>query len=239
MDSKVAELPLTDKLFAWFETNKRQALMFVVAAAVVALVAWFVLWQKEEKANTASDALSSVLVAQLSGTAARMETSESAEEYLKIAAAYPKSSAGARALLLAGGNYFLAARYPEAQAQFERLVREYPNSPFRPQALLGIAVSFDAQGKTDQAITAYKELTSRYSSESIVTQAKFSLACLYESQQKLELARDLFGEVEREDRMGSYGVDAGMRLEALFAKNPKLAPSTQGPGKATLQLEGK
>ena len=131
------------------------------------------------------------------------------------------------------------ARYQEAQAQFERFVREYPNSPFRPQALLGIAASLDAQGKADQAITAYKELTSRYQSESIVTQAKFNLACLYEGQQKLELARDLFAEVEREDRMGSYGVDAGMRLEALFSKNPKLAPSTQGPGKATLQLDGK
>ena len=239
MESKVAELPVTDKLWAWFETNRKQAMVFVVVAAVVGFITWFVLWQREEKATTASDALSSVLVAQLAGAAARMETTEGAEAYLKVAATYPNSSAGAQALLLAAGNFFLAARYPEALTQFERFTREYPENPLRPQAMVGFAASLDAQGKTDQAITAYKEVTTRYPSESVVTQAKFALASLYESQQKLELARDLYAEVEREDRMGSWGVDAGMRLENLLAKNPKLVPGNQGPGKATLQLEGK
>ena len=239
MESKVAELPLTDRLWAWFEANKKPALGFAGLAVVVGLITWFVMWQREEKSNTANDSLSSVLVAQLTGAGARPDTVESAEAYLKVAAAYPNSSAGARALLLAAGNFFAAGKYPEAQAQFERLTREYPDSPFRPQALLGIAASLDAQGKTDQAISAYKELTTRHPSESVVPQGKFALACLYETQQKLELARDLFAEVEREDRMGSLGVEAGMRLEDLLAKNPKLLPSTQGPGRATLQLQGK
>lgn len=239
MDAKVADLPLTDKLWAWFETNKKPVVGVVVAAAVVGLVTWFILWQREEKANAAGDALSSVLVSQWMGAGARPETVESAQAYLKVASAYPKSNAGERALLLAADSFFVAGNYAEAQAQFEKAARDYRDSPLRPQALLGIAASLNAQGKTDAAIAAYKELLARHTSASVIPQAKFSLACLYEAQQKLELARDLFLEVERDDRVRSLSYEASTRLQNLLDKNPRLAPSTQVPAKPTLQLPSK
>ncbi len=239
MDAKVADLPLTDKLWAWFETNKKPVVGVVVAAAVVGLITWFILWQREEKANAAGDALSSVLVSQWMGAGARPETVESAQAYLKVASAYPNSSAGERALLLAGDSFFVAGKYADAQAQFEKAARDYRDSPLRPQALLGIAASLNAQGKTDAAIAAYKELLARHTSASVIPQAKFSLACLYEAQQKLELARDLFLEVERDDRVRSLSYEASTRLQNLLDKNPRLAPSAQVPAKPMLQLPSK
>ena len=239
MESKVAELPVSDKLWAWFETNKKPVMGFTVLAVLVGVIVYFVLLQQEEKATAASDSLSSVLVSQLTGTGTRPETAESAEALLKVAGAYPKSTAATRALLLAGADFFAAGKYAEAQAQYEKLTREFPDSPLRPQALLGIAASLDAQGKTDQALAAYKDLTTRQPSASVIPQAKFGEACLYESQQKLELARDLFTEVEREDSFGPLGMQARVRLEDLLAKNPKLVPAPPTPVNPALQPKNK
>ncbi len=239
MESKVAELPISDKLWAWFEANKKTVLRLTGVAILVGVIVYFVLLKQEEKATAASDSLSSVLVGQLTGTGARPETVESAEAFLKVAGAYPKSTAASRALVLAGASFFAAGKYSEAQAQYEKLIREFPDSPLRPQALLGIAASLDAQGKSDQALAAYKDLIARQPSASVISQAKFSLACLYEAQQKLELARDLFAEVERDDRMGSLGVESGMRLEDLLAKNPKLVPTPPAPIKPAAAPQSK
>ena len=57
----------------------------------------------------------------------------------------------------------------------------------------------------------------------MLPQARFALARLYEAQNKPELARNLFEEVERSNPYGSLGSEAGMRLEELKLKYPKLA----------------
>src|SRR5512133_821113 len=103
MESNVAELPLSHKAWAWFEHNRKQALWGVAGAAIVALIVWFLLWQRGEKEAQASQALSDVMLAQagFSGPA-----QESAQPYLKIVADHPSSSAASRALLLAAGALF-------------------------------------------------------------------------------------------------------------------------------------
>lgn len=226
MESRAAELPLSDKLFAWFEGNKKPATIAAVVIAVVGLVAWLVVYESEEKATTASNALSAVYVSQLLGANGPQDNPE---PYLKVAEQHPGSAAAAQALLLAAGDLFTQGRYAEAQTQFEKFVREHRDSPLMGTALLGVASSLDAQGKTEQAITAYKDLISHHPSESVIPQAKFSLATLYEAQNKPELARDLFTEVERDERMSTLGIEAGMRVEDLITKYPKLAPAPVTP----------
>jgi TolA-binding protein len=132
-------------------------------------------------------------------------------------------------LLLAGGNLFTEGKYSEAQAQFDKFTRDHHDSPFMGEALLGLGASLEAQGKTDAAIAAYKDVISRHPGESVVPDAKFALARLYEVQNKPELARDLYLEVERESRFSSKGIEAGMRIEDLMAKYPKLAPVNPAP----------
>jgi predicted negative regulator of RcsB-dependent stress response len=236
MESKVIELPLSDKLWAWFLANQKPVFGFAAAAVVVGLITWFVLWHHDEKANTAADALSAITVVQAITGSSQPETSDS---YLKVATTYPDSTAGARALLLAAGTLFTQEKYAEAQAQFEKFTREHRDSPFMGQALLGIAACLDAQGKTDQAIAAYKDLAAHHSDESFIYQAKFSLACLYEAQNKPELARDLFTEVEREDRVGSTGNEAARRLNDLLTRLPKLAPNSLSSTNAPMMFQKK
>ncbi len=220
MESDAGQLvPLSHKAWAWFEANKRQTLWSAGGLLVLGVIVAFYIYQQDEAEIAASEALSNVSVPQLTSGGARGDT---AEAYLKVAATYPKSRAGARALLLAAGSLFVEGKYAEAQAQFERFRRERTDSPFIGEALLGIAACRDAQGNAREAMAAYKDLIDRHLSDNVLPQARFALARLYEAQNDPEQARNLFEEVERSDPYGSLGSEAGMRLEELKLKYPKL-----------------
>jgi tetratricopeptide (TPR) repeat protein len=219
MESEAAQIPLWQQAWAWFETNKKPALWGAGAVVVIGLIVAFVLYRSNEADIAASEALSNVTLPGAAG-ASRGDT---VNAFLKVAATYPNSRAGARALLLAAANLFADGKYPEAKAQFERFTREYASSPFRGEALLGIASCLNAQGITAEAVTAYKDLIDRRLSEYVLPQARFALACCYEAQNKPELARNLFEEVERNNPSSSLGSEAGMRIEELKLKYPNLA----------------
>src|SRR5262249_34108848 len=134
MESEVAQLPLADRLWDWFETYKRHVGIAVAIILAVALVIWFVLWRQEQKQVEAGSALSQVVAAQLEGPGVHPGA---ADAFLKVAKDYPNSVTGARALLLAGASYFAEQKYSDAQAQFERFIREYQGSPFMGEAQFG------------------------------------------------------------------------------------------------------
>lgn len=231
IESNVAQLPLADRLWDWFETYKRQVAVGAVIAVLAGLVLGFILWKNEARQVDAGMALSQVAASEIQFGATR---SESPDAYLKVARDYPGSITGARALLLAAGSLFTEGKYSESQAQFERLLREYQGSPFMGEALFGVASCLDAQGKTDQAASAYKDLITRHPNENFVPEAKFALARIYESQSKPELARDLYQDVERSAPFTTLGNEAGVRLEELIAKNPKLEPAPPPPSTSNL-----
>ena len=227
MESDVGQLPLPHKAWGWFEANKKQAILGAAILLVVGVIVAFFLYRQNEQEVAASEALSNVALSQWTGG-----HTETAEAYLKIAATYPKSAAAARALLLAAGSLFVEEKYPEAKVQFDRFAREHRDSPFMGQALLGIAACQDVLGKTNEAMVAYKNLIDHHPGENVVSQARFALGCLYEAQHDPEKARNQFEEVARENPYGSLGSEAGMRLEELKIKYPKLWPATPLPTNA-------
>ena len=202
MESDAGQLPLSHKAWAWFEANKKQTLWGTGVILVVGVIVAFFLYRQNEAEIAASEALSNVSMPQLTDAGSRADT---ADAYLKVAAAYPKSRASARALLLAASSLFVDGKYGEAKTQFDRFTREHRDSPFIGEALLGIAACLDAQGKTRDAMTAYKDLIDHHPGDSVLPQARFALARLYEAQNEPEQARNLFKEVERPDPYGSLG----------------------------------
>ena len=229
MQSEVEQLPLTDRLLAWFETNKTQAIVGVLVLVVVGLIVSFVIWRRDQQAVQASEALSRVMLGQATVPNARPAT---AEAFLKMASEYPDSRAAARAILMAASDYFVSGKYEDAKIQFERFTREHRDSPLMGQALLGIAACLDAEGKSSEALTAYKDLIDRHPGEAVLPQARFALASLYEAQNQPEKARPLFEEVVRENQYSSVGSEAGMRLEELKIKYPNLMPANPVPTNA-------
>jgi tetratricopeptide (TPR) repeat protein len=220
MESDITQTVTFYRVWGWFETNKKQVITGIVAAAVIGLIIGLVVWRHDEREMAASEALSKVYFAQLSNPTLPVP----AEQYLKVAAAYPGANAGARAVLLAAGGLFSQGKYEEARAQFQRVVGEYSGSPFQGQALLGIAASLDALGKTNEALKAYSDLVTAHPNDTVAPQAKYALAGLYERQNKPEQAIPLYQQVERSSVNGSIlGTESGMRIENLLMKNPALA----------------
>jgi TolA-binding protein len=230
MESAAGQIPISHKALAWFEANMKQTLWGAGIVAVVGVIIALFLYRQNEADIAASEALSNVAMPQAAVGGSRTDT---AEAYLKVAATYPKSRAGSRALLLAAGSLFVDGKYPEAKAQFERFKRDYSDSPFIAEALLGIAACLEAQNQPREAMAAYKEVIDRHPSDSNVPHAKFALGRLNEAQNEPEKARILFEDVERTEPYGSLGDEARMRLEDLKTKYPKLfAPVTPTPTNA-------
>ena len=221
MQSDVAH---SDSLFlfgAWLDKNKKQVSIGAVAVIVVGLLAWLILWQKDQKQVAAGEALSNVAVGQFGMGGQRQGV---ADAYMKVAADFPSSSAAGRALLMAGGTLFTEGKYDEARGQFQKFVQDHRDSPFFGQALLGIASSYDAQGNAAQAMTAYKDLIDHHPNDIVIPQAKFALASLYAAQDKPEQARNYYEEVMQVDRYGILGDESMLRLRELLTKYPALAP---------------
>ena len=144
MEQKVAHLNFGEKLWVWFEANKKQVLWGTLIVVGLGLIVSFYLWQESEKETNAGEALSRVLANTAFSGGAQVA---SPVAYLKVASQHGGTSAGAQALLLAGEAFFAAGRYSEAQAQFQRFSRDYAGNPLIAQALLGAATCLDAQGK--------------------------------------------------------------------------------------------
>src|SRR6516225_7064601 len=119
MESNVAQLPLADRLWVWFDTYRKPAAVVAAILAAAGLVIWFILWQQEQKQVDAGAALSQVAAGQLDGTSTRAQVPDA---YLKVARNYPNSITGARALLLAAGGMFTEDKYQDAQSLFERFL---------------------------------------------------------------------------------------------------------------------
>lgn len=220
METDVTESLNLAKLWVWLETNRKPALWGAVVVVGAGLILWFILWQHGEKQIAAGEALSDIVMAQMAGPNAR----PAPEAYLKVAANYPSSGAGAQALLLAGGTLFAEGKYDQARMQFQRFRLEHPDSPLYTVALLGAASCLDAQGKVTEAIAAYKDIKDHHALDIVAPQAKFALARMYEAQNQLEPARALFDELAR-DPNTSLGSEAGMRLEELLLAHPELVPA--------------
>src|SRR3954451_2580332 len=119
MDSDAAQLPAWDRLQIWLGQNRNQAIGGAVIVLAIGLMVGFYVWYRGEKEMTASEALTSVSLPTGPGPRA-----DAADAYLKVAATYPKSSAAARAVLLAGGTLFVEGKYDQAKAQFEKFTHE-------------------------------------------------------------------------------------------------------------------
>jgi TolA-binding protein len=224
MDAKAAELPVSDKLWAWFETHKKEVGIGAVAVLVLGGIAGFIAWRNTEKQVAAGEALTSIALTQSAPTA-----QPSGDAFLKIAGDYPKTEAGERALLQAAGAFFTEGKYDQAKVQFERFTREYGDSPMAVQAAYGVAVCLDAQNKVPEAIAAYETIRTRHPTDAVAPLAKFALGRLYEAQGKIDSARLVYQDVMQTEQNNSLGNEAGQRLEELNWKYPPPAPPPAPP----------
>jgi TolA-binding protein len=218
MESDASQSAFLYKASAWAAAHSKQLVLFVVVVlAIVAGVVGLVWYQnyQEAKGNSA-----------LSAVTATAEGEPTAEALAQVGVDHAGTSAGGRAVLLAGSAFFSRGQYTEAKAQFEKYLREYRDTTFAPQASFGLAASTEALGDAEAAMKTYTDLSTRYGSDFVGMQAKLAMGRLHESQNRLEQARAAYEEVARSGVGGSLASQAATAYQTLIANHPELVQPT-------------
>jgi tetratricopeptide (TPR) repeat protein len=241
MESHDAQLAVHDRLWAWFETHKKQVIWGAVVVLAAGLVTSIVISVRNVREANANEALSRAIGNQRAAErlielstnapawkAAQLQQAQlkGAEELLKVADDYANTDGGVRALLLGAAGLFTAEKYPEAKTQFDRFRKDYRDSPYASQAMFGAAACLHAQGQTNEAVAAYNDIVKRFPGDNAGFRAKLALARLYEGQNKLSQARDLYEELLRAfGNSSSVGTESYVHLRELMTKHPELSPA--------------
>ena len=220
MQTQDAPAEIIFKLWPWLEANKNR----LIGAGVGVLVLWgvyyFVTSQQAQKEVDAGQALTALLVSPKGGA-----TGQTADDFTKLAAQYPGTAAGQRALLQGAAALFGAGRYADAQAQFQKYLDTSATGPLAATAALGVAASLEAQNKLDAAVAAYQRVASGFASSSSAQPAEFALGRIAEQQNKLTEAVSHYEKIARAGSGGSLAQEAGQRAFELKAKTaPAAAP---------------
>ena len=204
------------KVWSWVETNFKQVLLGLgVVVIAIALVSYY-FWRQNQLEIDAGQALTQVVVS----APTYSDASQLIEAYSKIAADYPGTQSGQRALILGATALFEGGKYPEAQAQFQKYLDTCPDGAFSAAAALGVATSLEAQGKADLAAGAYQRVVSGFSDPNCVDIAKFALAKIDEQNGKLAEAQTFFQDVARNNPNTPLGSEAAFRAYQLKPKSP-------------------
>jgi TolA-binding protein len=214
------------KTWSWVEANTKRIAVGAGIAVIAILFVSYYFWRQNQTEITAGEALTQLIVS----VSPNSDTSQLGAAYLKVAADYPGSLAGQRALLLGAAALFTSGQYTEAQAQFQKYLDTEPGGPFAAQAALGVAASLDAQGKTDPAAEAYQRVISAFHSDVNATDAaEFALAKIDEQRGKLTDAENFYQDVVHDNPNNLFGSEAAFHAMQLSAKLPVTAPTTTSP----------
>lgn len=224
MSSDITDTTWFYEFLAWAETHKKQIIAGVAGVAVLALVISYAVWRKNQTAEAANEAL---LKLTSSTSLGEKEAPPSPQAYLRIAAEYPSTLAGGRALLLGAGALFSEGKYAEALEQFRKFQNEHRHPDLDPIAAMGVASSLDALNKVDEAIQAYQEVIRRYGNETVAAQARLALGRLYETKNQPELALKSYDELTKDEARSVWSSEAMELRERLLARFPNLAPKVQ------------
>ncbi|HLZ54181.1 MAG TPA: tetratricopeptide repeat protein [Verrucomicrobiae bacterium] len=221
------------KAWSWAESNAKRIAVGAAIAAIAAVLICYYFWQQNQTEITAGESLTQLVVS----TPPNSDPSQLAAGYLKIAADYPGSRAGDRALVLGAAALFTTGQYAQAQAQFQKYLDTRPGGAFSAQAALGVATSLDAQGKTDPAFQAYQRVISAFPDANVVDAAKFALAKIDEQRGKVMDAEKLYQDVVRDNPNNLLGSEAAFRAMQLRAKSPTTAPPGTSPTSFNLSTQ--
>lgn len=200
------------KLWPWFEANTKRIAFGAALVVLAVFLISFYSWRQNQKEVAAGQALTQAFMTPDSG---RM-----ADACLKIAADYPGTPGGQRALLQGAAVLFEAGKFAGAQTQYQKFLDVYPDNVLASQASLGVAASLDAQGKTDLAAAAYQRTVNSTADPGTLIAAKFALAQIDDRLGKIADALSLYQDVTRLNPNGSFGSEAGLRTVELKMKLP-------------------
>lgn len=204
---------------AWADAHRKQLIWTLAAVVAVGAVVGLYFTYKnshEDRANAALFALDMPIPGHDPATTAQ------AAQFAQVADEYPDTSAGARAMLLAGRIYFEANEFDQAKMMFQRVLAEHPTFPLANIAAVGVAASLEAEGKLPEATARYEDIVRRATQDSTWPQAQAALARLYTKQNQPERAFEAFKQLLSAGSSDSWTMEAQLQVRELLDKYPQL-----------------
>ncbi len=216
------------QLMTFLEVYKKQILIVIAAAAVVGVASYVIETKHKEKESAAATAL--VMLELNKATANPGKPAElTAEDFAKVTAEYPGTTAAEQASLRAGVALFDANKFTDAQQKFTEFTTTFPDSPLKSSAELGIAASLEGQKQLDKAAEAYQRVVTAYPAQSPGLQAKLALANLQEQKGQPAQALKLYEEVANSGKASgtpsAWSNEANNRKSRLLDRHPELVPA--------------
>lgn len=217
----------------WAHRNRQKLILGVGAVAAVGIAIGVTMWRHNENETAANRELLDVpgaIVASASTPPA------SAESLLKVAADYPGTVAGDRAILLGADRLFSEGKFAEAQTAFARLSGSESSPSLQAAASYGVAVCLDALGKRTEAASKYQEVISQFSEDTVAPQAKLALGRIHTAEGHNDAAYRLYQDLSSGGPYDPWAAEANERRQELLAQFPDLAKSA--PSAAPIGLPG-
>jgi predicted negative regulator of RcsB-dependent stress response len=224
MQTQDAPTAFLFKVWPWIEANKNRVIVGTGIIIVAIFIYSYFSWQRDQNEIAAGWALTQLTLS----IPATANASQLADAYLKIAGDYPGTLGGRRAWMQGAAALFVAGKYPDAQAQFQKFLDAHPDGDFSAAAALGVATSLEAMGKTDSAVGAYQRVVNGFSEVVAVNTAKFALARVDEQQGKFTDAMSYYESIARTTPGSVLASEAAMHAMVI---RTRLASATAAAGK--------
>jgi TolA-binding protein len=173
---------------------------------------------------------------QANAAAAQLASAKSGDDFQKVIAAYPKTSAGASAYLLLADAQRNEKKFSEANATLQTFLDKFPKHELGGTARLAMAGNLEAMGKKDEALTAYQRLVAGDPQGFAAAIALYSQIHLFKEKKQIAEARKVCETLMTQYRESRLAADAAYQLRLLkgdspaeVAPVPPAAPPLPGP----------
>ncbi len=152
------------------------------------------------------------------------------EGYRKVIARYPKTSAGASAMLLLAETLRTEGKYEESSTELRAFIAKFPAHPLLSGAWTGLATNQEAQGKTDEALATYQKALAAFPTSFTAPVALLGQARILRAQGKTEDAKRLYEQVIQNSQGTAFAQEAMSETQKLAkAQAQKPAPPPSKP----------
>lgn len=201
-----------EQFVAWMAEYGRPALIGLAVAVVVMLGVSIWRNQKQQKAETAVQAL-------FQGRAP--------EEFRQMAMADPKAPTAPLALATAAAEFYAQGRYDEALSIYQSFLTQYPEHMLEPDAQLGVAASLEALDDFEAAAQSYEAFAASHGASALAPQAVMGAARCREQLGQFDDARALYEDFIAANPESSWLPQAESGL--LFLKKAERAKDLPPP----------
>lgn len=213
METLTTSEPAHDRDVFWEHYKREVMAVLVVALFAVAGYGGYQLYSSRQ-ANAA---------------ATKLASAKTGEDFQKVIADYPRTSAGASAYLLLADAQRKEKKFSEANTTLQTFLDKFPKHELAGTARLATAGNLEAMGKKDDALTAYQRLVAADPKGFAAPIALYSQIHLFKEKKQIAEARTVCENLMTQYRESRLAADAAYQLRLLKVDSPPAVSST-APG---------